>query len=174
MTLWIESSPCVSMGQMFKERTFWNFLCIISWHMLTCVICVRADQVPGDLVRLSRTRLVSLVLWMLCGCQEESLEGPRACSQLCWNVALGLHYARLEIKEIYTCFADEWYMWTTRSEVTSEGRTWTIFYSEGLRRLAVDQLLPGDHSEVLLRGLSQPHDISYHWLHYAEPEACVM
>ena len=71
MMSWMESTPCVTIGHMFKERTFWNFLCIISWHMLTCVVCVRANQVPGDLVRLFRTWLLSLVLWMLCRCQEE-------------------------------------------------------------------------------------------------------
>ncbi len=68
MTLWMESSPCVSIGHMFKERAFWNFLCIISWHMLTFVIGVRADQVPGDLARFSGTWILSLVLWMPCKC----------------------------------------------------------------------------------------------------------
>ncbi len=71
MTSWMESSPCFSIGHMLKERTFWNFLCYVSYHTLTCVVCVCADQVSGDFGRLSRTWLLSLVLWMLYRCQEE-------------------------------------------------------------------------------------------------------
>ncbi len=55
MTSKMENSPCASIGHMFKERSFWNFLRIINWHLLACIICVRADQVLGDLVRLFGT-----------------------------------------------------------------------------------------------------------------------
>ena len=71
MTSWMESSPCVSIGHMYKERTFWNFLCIIGWHMLTCIIRVLADKVLRDLVRLFGTWLLSLALWKLRRCQQE-------------------------------------------------------------------------------------------------------
>ena len=64
MTSGMESSLCVSIGHMLKERTFWNFLCIISRPMLTCIMCRCTSQVPRDLVRLYGAWLLSLALWM--------------------------------------------------------------------------------------------------------------
>ena len=52
LTSWMENCPRVSIGDTFKERTFWNFRCIISQPMLTCIMCRCTDQVPRDLVRL--------------------------------------------------------------------------------------------------------------------------
>ena len=97
-TSWMESSPCVSLWYMFKEWTLWNFLCIISWHMFTCIVRVLAGQVLRDLVRLFGTWPLSFMLWVFCSCQKErlqSLKGSEACSQLRWNSVLGLHNARL-------------------------------------------------------------------------------
>ena len=104
MTSWIESSPCVSTGHMFKGRTFWIFLCIISRPMLTCILCRCMDQVPRDLVILYGAWLLCLALWMPSRDVKEAKisvhEGVKAYSQVYGNSALGLRYARLSRKFI--------------------------------------------------------------------------
>ncbi len=99
MTSWMESSPCVRIEHMFKERTLWNFLCIISRPMLTCIMCRCTSQVPRDLVRLYGAWLLSLALWKPSRDVREAEiavhKGVRAYSQVHGNSALGLRYARL-------------------------------------------------------------------------------
>ena len=43
MTSIMKSGQCVGIGYMFKNRTFWNFQCIIRWHMHTCIVCYLGD-----------------------------------------------------------------------------------------------------------------------------------
>ena len=99
MTSWMQSSPCVSIGHKFEERKFWNFLCIISRSMLTCIMCRCTSQVPGDLVRLYGAWVLSLALWMPSRDVREAEialhEGVKTYSQVYGNSALGLRYARL-------------------------------------------------------------------------------
>ncbi len=47
-----QQSLRINIGHMFKERTFWNFLCITGWHISACIRSVIRETTPGDLVRL--------------------------------------------------------------------------------------------------------------------------
>ena len=94
----MESNPCVSIEHMFKERTFWKFLCVINRPMPTCIMCRCTSQVLGDLVKLYGAWLLSLALSIPSRDVREAETavhgGVKADSQVHENSALWLRYAR--------------------------------------------------------------------------------
>ena len=55
ITSWRRTCLRVNIGDMFKNRTFWKFLCIIGRHMFLCIIqwmLLEKCGFSGDLVRL--------------------------------------------------------------------------------------------------------------------------
>ena len=114
MTSCMKSGPCVSIGHMFKEKAFWIFLCVISWPMLSCIICRCTSRVPRDLVRLYGPWLLSLALWMPSrdarGREMAVHKVVKGLISTLWKFSTWTTLCKT-VKEIYTCYADERQVW---------------------------------------------------------------
>ncbi len=111
MTSWRRESPRINIAYMFKERTFWNFLCIISCAMLPRVINWKCNldnfwssKRPCKALWSSETIFPTVKARRIPRRINLQLVQESTTSlQVRWNLTSGLHYARL-YGNFYMCF----------------------------------------------------------------------